>query len=156
MPAHTDAIRRFADGGPLLAREIEGLTREELLAFPVPGTWSIQQIVIHVVDSDLMAADRMKRVIAEDIPLLVNADENLWIARLTPEHLDAHQAAQLFALHRALTTAMLSQQPEEAFSRFGIHTRSGKKSLLDLVNGFADHLDSHLVHLRKKRKMLGK
>jgi hypothetical protein len=156
MPAHTDAIRRFAAGGPMLANEIEGLSREDLLAFPVPGTWSIQQIVIHIVDSDLVGCERMKRVIAEDVPLLVNADENAWTSRLTPEALDVHQAAQLFALNRAYVASMLSQQPEAAFSRYGIHTRAGKKTLLDLVTGFADHLEGHLVHLRNKRKMLGK
>jgi hypothetical protein len=140
----------------VLAQEIEGLSREDLLAFPVPGTWSIQQIVVHVVDSDLMGTERMKRVIAEEIPLLVYADENAWVARLTPEKLDVHQAAQLFALNRAYTAAMLSEQPADAFARYGIHTRAGKKTLLDIVNGFSDHLDGHLVHLRNKRKMLGK
>ena len=28
-------------------RAIAGLSRTDLLAFPVPGTWSIQQIVLH-------------------------------------------------------------------------------------------------------------
>jgi hypothetical protein len=44
-------------------------------AFPVPGTWSIQQIVLHMMDSDLIASDRMKRVIAEDRPTLIGYNE---------------------------------------------------------------------------------
>ena len=38
-----------------------------MLAFPIPGTWSIQQIIMHLMDSDLIASDRMNfaKVIAE-------------------------------------------------------------------------------------------
>ena len=68
-----------------LKAAVAGLSREDLLAFPVPGTWSIQQIVIHVADSDLIIGDRIRRMIAEDRPLLMNADENLWIKNLFPE-----------------------------------------------------------------------
>ena len=52
-------IENYGRGGEKLTASIVGLSREELLAFPVPGTWSIQQIVIHLLDSDLISMDRM-------------------------------------------------------------------------------------------------
>ncbi len=61
-------IEAYAAEAPELAKSIAGFSREQMLAFPVPGTWSIQQIVLHIVDTDLVIADRMKRVIAEDNP----------------------------------------------------------------------------------------
>jgi hypothetical protein len=125
MPVPTDAIRRFAAGGPILASELESLTREELLALPIPGTWSIQQIAVHLCDSDLVGTDRMKRVIAEDVPLLVNYDENAWVKHLDYDRIDIRQAVQLFALNRAYMTSILERLPEDAFSRYGIHTQAG-------------------------------
>jgi hypothetical protein len=154
MSIHTDAVRRFAEGSAALTSAIAGLSREQLLAYPVPGTWSIQQIVVHLCDSDLVGTDRMKRVIAEEVPLLVNYDENAWVAKLGYDQIDAQQAAQLFALNRAYMTSILQRLPEEAFARYGIHTQAGKKTLLDMVVGYADHLDGHLAHLWRKRKML--
>ena len=35
-------------------------------AYPIAGTWSIAELVAHVLDSDLVFADRIKRLIAED------------------------------------------------------------------------------------------
>ena len=58
-------IERYAAGANVPAEAIRGLTPTDLNAFPVPGTWSIQQIVIHLMDSDLIGSDRMKRVAAE-------------------------------------------------------------------------------------------
>ena len=62
-------IERYAAGADVPAAAIRGLTRDELNAFPVPGTWSIQQIVLHLMDSDLIGSDRMKRVAAEENPV---------------------------------------------------------------------------------------
>ena len=67
-------IDRYAAGANQLAPSIEGLTRDDLNTFPVQGTWSIQQIVLHMMESDLIASDRMKRVISMDNPLLMGYD----------------------------------------------------------------------------------
>lgn len=155
-PTNSAAVERFAAGAAVLKTSIDGLTRDDLLARPIPGTWSIQQIVIHLWDADLVAADRMKRVIAEDAPLLVNFDENLWVEKFGYEETDPHLAAELFRLNREHMAALLRRQSDETFQRFGIHTQAGKKTLFELVNGYADHLDGHLVHLRRKRELLGK
>jgi hypothetical protein len=72
-------IEEYEKGGDDLRMAVRGLEREDLLAFPVPGTWSIQQIVIHLLDSELVTADRMKRVIAEEKAALLSFDENRWV-----------------------------------------------------------------------------
>ncbi len=69
---------KFAAGGKELTAAIRGLTHDELLATPGPGEWSIQQLVVHLGDSDAIAIDRMKRIIAEDHPTLHYADESAY------------------------------------------------------------------------------
>lgn len=155
-PSTAETVERFAAGAPALVEAIAGLTHEDMLAKPVPGTWSIQQIVIHLWDADMVAADRMKRIIAEETPLLVNFDENAWVARLDYEAADAQRAAELFRLNRLDLADLLRRQTDETFARFGIHTQAGKKTLLDLVQGYAEHLEGHMAHLRRKRQLLGK
>lgn len=66
-----DLIEQFAAGGEKLRRAVRGLERADLLAKPGPGAWSIQQLVLHVVDSDAIAIDRMKRILTEDNPTLL-------------------------------------------------------------------------------------
>ena len=79
-------IEHYEGGGERLALSIRGLTREDLLCVPPAdakvGLWSIQQVVIHTMDSDLVSADRLKRMIAEDNPTLIGYDENKFAANL--------------------------------------------------------------------------
>ena len=82
-------VDQYVAGAAKPAQAIAGLSREQLNAFPVPGTWSIQQIVIHLMDSDLIGADRMKRVAAENrVPTLIGYDETAFAKELFYGELD--------------------------------------------------------------------
>ena len=48
-------IDKFAAGGGELSEAIRGLTRDDLLAAPGPAEWPIQQLVVHLTDSDAIA-----------------------------------------------------------------------------------------------------
>ncbi len=149
-------IDRYEQGPAELRQAIEGLSPAELNAFPVPGTWSIQQILWHMVDSDLIASDRMKRVIAEPRPLLIGYNETLFAQRLPYDQLDAQTACTLFALNRQVTAAILRTLPDEAFARDGVHNERGLVTLGYLVESYVGHLDHHLGFICQKRGLLGK
>ncbi len=149
-------IDAFAAGADECRRAIAGLTPAELNATPIAGTWSIQQVVLHLLDSDLIAGERMKRVVAEDNPLIVNYDETRFSQRLAYERMDASVAAEIFALHRRHVAQFLRCLPAEAASRSGVHTERGKLTLGDLVRTYAEHLPHHMKFVAEKRRALGK
>jgi uncharacterized damage-inducible protein DinB len=148
-------ITSYAEGGPVLAHEIAGLSHEQFLATPVPGTWSIQQIVLHLMDSDLIASDRMKRIIAEDDPAIIGYNERAFASRLFYDQQDPFLAAQIFEKNRQLTTVILRSLPDAAFARCGTHNQRGKVTLAEMVAMYVDHLEHHLKFLRHKRQLLG-
>jgi uncharacterized damage-inducible protein DinB len=149
-------IEQFEGGGEKLRQAIAGLSREDLLAFPVPGTWSIQQIVIHLMDSELIGIDRMKRIIAEDNPLLIGYDETKFSQRLFYDQQSAEVAATMVDLARREFSKVLRKLPEEAFARAGIHNETGKVTLGEMVAKYVHHLDHHLRFVHEKRAKLGK
>ena len=149
-------IERYAAGAGEVEKAIAGLSREDFLAAPVPGTWSIQQIVIHLMDSDLIGADRMKRVIAEENPAIIGYDETLFSQKLFYEKLDPFLAADVFRKNRELTAVILRSLPAEAFVRVGTHNEKGRVTLEELVATYVQHLEHHLGFLRHKRRLLGK
>src|ERR1700676_132326 len=122
-------VEQYAAGADTINQAIASLSREDLNALPVPGTWSIQQIVLHLMDSDLISSDRMKRVIAEENPTLIGFDESAFTRGLFYEALDAGLAAEVFAKNRKLTAEILRRVPEEAFDRFGTHSERGQVTL---------------------------
>lgn len=141
-----------------VAKAIEGLTRNQMLRAPAAnlniGLWTIQQIVMHLADSEQVLADRMKRVIAEDNPALLAYDESLWIKNLHCDELSPADAAEIVRLNRKQMHRILIKLPPEAFSRFGTHSERGKMTLEDLVVGAVKHLKHHLEFIEKKKGWL--
>ena len=151
-----DLIEQYAAGGSKLRQSIAGLNGEQLNAFPVPGTWSIQQIVLHMMDSDLIGSDRMKRIAAEDKPpTLIGYDETAFARGLFYDQLDARLACEVFEKNRLLTAEIFRRLPEAAFDRIGLHNERGRVTLADQVKGYVEHLDHHLKFVHEKRRLLG-
>ena len=153
---NTSMIDRFEQGGTKLRESLRGLVDSDLKAFPVPGTWSIQQLVIHLQDAELVAVDRMKRVIAEEKPLLVGFDENKFTEKLEYNRQNVVDAATVVELARKNLAIVLRTLPETAWSRFGIHTERGKMTLAEILEVYTNHLERHLKFLYEKRTALGK
>ncbi len=155
MSGPESVIDRYAAGGPLLQYAVSELHSPHELATPGPGDWSIAELVAHLLDSDLVIADRMKRVIAEDEPVLLAFDENAWIRRLDSHAMPIHEAVSLFAANRHWMARILRRCPESDFPRFGMHSETGRKTLAELLAGAVGHLDHHLRFLYAKRANLG-
>jgi uncharacterized damage-inducible protein DinB len=151
-----DLIESYSADGETLRQAVQGLSREDLLARPGPGDWSIQELVIHLADSDAISIDRMKRILTEDNPPLLYADETAYISRLLPEEQSLEDALTLFEVGRRQWSRVLRKLPDEAFARQGSHNRAGTLTLGGMVQGYHKHLEHHLAFLRAKRERLGK
>ena len=150
-----DVIQRYANGGPLLVYATAEIPEEHARKPIGPGEWTIAELVAHLVDSDLVAADRMKRVIAEDNPTVMAYDETAWARTLGYADTPIDEAVALFAANRRWMTRILKSLPEEAFARKGMHSEEGPLTLASLVAKYIVHLDHHLRFLYGKRSNLG-
>src|SRR5688572_18934658 len=119
---NAERVVQYAAGGDKLRPAIAGLTRDDLVARPGPGAWSIQELVIHLVDSDFVGTDRVKRVIAEENPPLIAFDENRWIGSLHPHDQSLDDALALFEAGRRQMARILGRLPDAAFARTGQHS----------------------------------
>lgn len=147
-------VETFIRGGAILKSAYQGLTREQLLAHPIANTWSLHQIAVHMMDSDLIGCDRMKRIACMDKPLLVGYDETGFSQLPGSNDIDTHEAIDIFARNRQLFGIILRQLPDTTFERVGIHTEKGKITLGEMVQGYIDHLNGHLEWIERKRKLL--
>lgn len=155
MPIPHAAIDLFAAGPARLRAACADLTVPQRNARVAPGTWSIQEVVVHLVDCDAAVLHRMRRIVAEDRPLLVSFDEDALVARLPSEKVDLEMALALFESLRAFTSGWLRTLSEPDFERAGVHTQRGLVTLRQLVEVYAGHVDHHLAFVRGKRATLG-
>ena len=153
-------IEHYAAGGEKLSMAIRGLTREDLISLPPAdanvGKWSIQQVVIHCMDSDLIATDRIKRMIAEDNPSLIGYDENKFVQNLFYDEQPAELAAQIVDLNRRQFAHVLRKLPDSVWARKGTHNERGVVTAGKYLQSTVDHLDHHLNFIHKKRAHWGR
>jgi uncharacterized damage-inducible protein DinB len=149
-------IEEYVAASSRLRQAVQGLTRDELLAKPGPGEWSIQEVVMHLLDSDSISIDRMKRMLTEDNPTLLYADESAYVKRLFCDDQSLEDALTLFEIGRRQFARVLRKLPDEAFERIGTHNRTGRKTVGGMVASYIAHVDDHLKFVYAKRDRLGK
>ena len=150
-------INRYESGGPILAYALSGLTPEQTRSSPGSGAgaWTVAELMAHLLDTELVFAERMKRVIAEDNPTLVSFDENPWARRLDYAESPVADALSMLTANRRWMTRILRTCSEADFARSGMHSEMGKMTLADLLAYVTNHLDHHLRFLYIKRGNLG-
>lgn len=150
-------IGRYASGGAILAYALSGLTPELERAAPGTGAgaWTFAELAAHLLDTELVYAERMKRVLAEENPMLVSFDENEWAIRLSYPDSPAGDAVSMIAMNRKWLTRILHTCSEADFARSGMHAEKGKMTLADLLAYVTNHLDHHLKFIYAKRANLG-
>jgi uncharacterized damage-inducible protein DinB len=149
-------IEEYVACGARLRQAVAGLSPEDLTARPGPGDWSILELVTHLADSDYISIDRMKRMLTEDDPPLLYADESAYVRRLASHDQSLEDALTLFEVGRRQFARVLRTLPDEAFERRGIHNRRGVLTVGGSVEDYIKHTDHHLAFLVAKRSRLGK
>lgn len=157
MPASSrDAlIDDYLASLPRLRQAVADLAPEQLKARPVPGKWSTLEVVCHLVDSEQAWCHRMKRVIAEERPLLIGYDETRFTAALPYQENNLEEELTLLEGMRRQMARTLRTLPESAWARTGVHSERGLITLEDMLRAEVDHVPHHLAHIVEKRKALG-
>src|SRR5438270_12519236 len=108
-------INDYAGGPQALREAVRGMTREQILARPVAGKWSTLEVVCHIADFEIVGADRIKRVIAEEKPTLPDGDEKRFAARLSYHQRDLEEELHLIRAVRAQVTRILRTLSDDDF-----------------------------------------
>jgi len=148
-------INEYAAGPQLLREAVKGMTREQLLARPVAGKWSTLELVCHIADFEIVGADRIKRVIAQERPTLPDGDENLFAKALAYHSRELDEELQLIGSLRAQVSRILRTLKEADFDRIGVHSAAGPMTLAQFVERGANHITHHVKFVQEKRKALG-
>ncbi|HEY6147876.1 MAG TPA: DinB family protein [Thermoanaerobaculia bacterium] len=141
-----------------LARALDGVGEEDVRVRAIPGKWAIQEIVLHVADSELTGAVRIRKVLAEIRPELPGYNQELFATGL--DYLRRDASFRRAALHgfRNLreTTAVLfeSTRPGD-WRREGTHPIFGPLTLRQLLEMYADHGERHIGQILELRRRLG-
>lgn len=148
----------YSAGPRRLRRAVHDLSEEVLRARPIPGKWSILEIAIHVADSELMGAARIRMVLGAGEPILPAYDQDRWsqvfgYGDVPLERLEV--ALTLFGELRTSTLPLFPAHSSLDWTRTGVHHEHGMVTLRNLLELYADHSERHLEQIVDRRERLG-
>jgi uncharacterized damage-inducible protein DinB len=149
-----ELIALYARGPADLESAVKDLSSDQLRAHPVPGKWSTLEVLCHLADCEQFLAERMKRILAFEKPLLPGVDENAYKSALQYENRDPAEELALIKITRAQIAKILREQSDQAWTRQGVHTEAGLMSLKQVLIHAVFHLNHHLKFIHEKRAAL--
>jgi DNA-directed RNA polymerase subunit F len=154
-----DSIALIAayERGPIdLSLAVAGMSPDEIDFRPSENVWSTREIICHLADFELINAERIKRVIAEDQPTLFNAEPEPFAATLAYSAREFEQELVLIAsLRRHIATILRELKPEH-WNRTGNHSVDGPLTLAQLVNRVTIHIPHHIRFIDARKAVVRK
>lgn len=147
-------MMNYAGGAQQLRDAVSQIRPTDWDALPVEGMWSIRQVLCHLADAEIIYADRMKRVIAEENPTFFDADPDVFVPALHCPKRNTQQEVDLVAAVRAHMSTILEACSLEDFQRTGVHSLEGPMTLETLLERITEHLPHHLKFIEQKLQVL--
>jgi DinB superfamily len=129
-----------------LQRAIDGLSAAHMARPEKPGKWSINHVLRHLADSDIVWSWRLRLILAQDRPPLTGYDQDLWAERLHYAEADPAESLELFAVLRRANLKLLERASPQELQRVGVHVERGEENLEHHRRLYAGH---DLLHLRQ-------
>lgn len=157
---NNNLLKVFKAGPERLRRMIYGLDELDLRNYVIPSKWNILEIVIHVAQSELVGACRIRQTITGSDRLFPFYDQDIWVNSLIRERnstvRDMFEHLQLFDDLRETTSKIFEKASLNDWTRTGIHPENGIMTLRQLLELYADHSERHIEQIDERRKLLGK
>ncbi|HYZ13030.1 MAG TPA: DinB family protein [Actinomycetota bacterium] len=144
-------VERYKEGTRVFSEAIEGITDRELDTRPGPDEWSAREVVHHMADSEMTAAIRLRRLIAEDAPTIQGYEQEEYAQRLFYSERPIDASVEAVAAARQTTADILDRLDEDQWARRGTHTESGAYGVETWLEIYADHAHDHADQIRRAR-----
>src|SRR5262245_5763959 len=97
-----------------LAALVDGLSEDQLTRRPAPDKWSIQEVVAHLADDELVGAYRLRMILSSPGTAIQAFDQDVWARTGRYDKTDVRASLELFRVLRQANLALLrSLSPAE-------------------------------------------
>jgi hypothetical protein len=139
----TALIDDYRTGAAAFAAALDGLTDAQLDHVPAHGGWTARMVAHHVADSETNSSIRLRRLVAEEAPLIIGYDEALWATRLRYDRPIGSAVAVVLAVRSASLELLLTLSEEDWARARGRHSESGDYDLDTWLRTYARHPREH-------------
>ena len=147
-------IELYGRGYDLLMAALAEVPQEAMTFKPEPKEWSVHEVIIHLVDSEAIAAQQARMMVAEPGKAVMAYDPDAWADNLHYKDADKEVALQLLKLTREFTYHWFKSLPEAAFSLSAEYPGDEDPYVLDdLLRIYSGHIPGHIRQIENNVKL---
>ena len=153
----TTIVDAYLAGPDELRLAVADMSRDQLVARPIPGKWSVLEVVCHLADTEANIAHRLKTVLAEDRPEFERVQPDRLLAALAYHSREPDEEISRSSTSRAGRSPVSCRiSPARGLGTDGDRSKNaGRGPSAQMLNGAVEHLKHHLAFIIEKRHALG-
>lgn len=133
----------------VVERLVRGLLDAQVRRRPSEGEWAIIEVVAHLGDTDERTVERLRRMLAEDEPMLEPYDQAALAVERNYIGMDLAEQLGRFADVRAEHVRLLAALDDAGWLRSGIHGEHGRITVQQLTAHSAGEDGDHLGQIAR-------
>jgi hypothetical protein len=126
---------------------VRGVSRTLCARRPAPDKWSIQEIVAHLADDELVGAYRIRLILSAPGTLIQAFDQDAWAITGRYASIEVDTSATLYRTLRDANLALLKRLTAAEWERSGVHEERGPESVRDIAEYYAGHDLNHFAQI---------
>lgn len=130
-----------------LEQLIEDIPIGRLRMRPAPGKWSVNDIIAHLADGEIVGAFRLRLILGAPGTPIVAYDQDAWVTSGHYDRRDPWKSVEQFRVLRDGNLALLRSLEPEQWTHYGLHSERGQESIEHIVRMFAAHDINHLQQI---------
>jgi hypothetical protein len=147
-------IGQYLEGPKILEESLLDMAKNDMLKKPIPGKWSTLEVICHLADMEIVYADRIKRILAENQPTFFGANPVEYAKNLFYHDREPTEELHLIYSIRNHISKILKQLGPHDWQRKGIHSEAGEMTLLQIVKNITLHIPHHVKFIKEKKVAL--
>jgi len=132
-----------------LRQLIEQDARPLAVRRPAPTAWSAAEVVCHLRDIEEAYFDRIRFILLNDRPVLIQLDPDRWVEDRQYQRCDIADAVAAFRARREDTLAFLGSLAPGQWERAADHPARGRLTVRKVVHSLASHDVEHLDQIAR-------
>jgi hypothetical protein len=128
---------------------IKGVPAAKLKKRPAPDKWSVNEILAHLADAEMVGGFRMRLILGAPGTAVAAFDQDSWVTSGHYDKRDPRKSLELFRSVREANLALLKSLTPEQWKHYGMHSERGQESIEHIVRMFAGHDINHMLQIEK-------
>ncbi|MGA9529875.1 MAG: DinB family protein [Terriglobales bacterium] len=144
-----DPIEVLGQTASTLADLVARHPAEVLRGRVIPGKWTANEIIGHLVDSEWVYGYRLRLILCEDEPNILGYKQDAWVASQRHNGREPSELVEIFRTLRGVNLSVWRGMSAEDLRRSGQHNERGAESLAVMLRLLAGHDLSHLNQISR-------